>query len=60
MDAIRYVATHRSEFGVGDSRLIIMGESAGANLATVAAAQLRDEGLGIAAQVLIYPTLGQS
>jgi acetyl esterase len=58
MDAIRYVATHRSEFGVGDSRLIIMGESAGANLATVAAAQLRDEGLGIAAQVLIYPTLG--
>jgi acetyl esterase len=58
MDAIRYVAAHRSEFGAVDSRLIIMGESAGANLATVAAAQLRDEGLGIAAQVLIYPTLG--
>lgn len=58
LDAIRYVATHRSEFGVANSRLIVMGESAGANLATVAAAQLRDEGLGIAAQVLIYPTLG--
>jgi acetyl esterase len=58
MDAIRYVATHRSEFGDANSRLIVMGESAGANLATVAAAQLRDEGLGIAAQVLIYPTLG--
>jgi len=58
MDAIRYVATHRSEFGGANSRLIVMGESAGANLATVAAAQLRDEDLGIVAQVLIYPTLG--
>lgn len=58
MDAIRYVANHRSEFGVANSRLIVMGESAGANLATVAAAQLRDEGLPLAAQVLIYPTLG--
>ena len=58
MDAIRYVADHRSEFGVTNSRLIIMGESAGANLATVAAIQLRDEGIALAAQVLIYPTLG--
>jgi acetyl esterase len=58
VDAIRYVAEHRSEFGVANSRLIIMGESAGANLTTVAAALLRDEGLVLAAQVLIYPTLG--
>jgi acetyl esterase len=58
VDTIRYVANHRSEFGAANSRLIIMGESAGANLATVAAAQLRDEGLALAAQVLIYPTLG--
>jgi acetyl esterase len=35
-----------------------MGDSAGANLATVAVTQLRDDELGIAAQVLIYPTLG--
>jgi len=58
LDSIRYVATHRSEFGDESSRLIVMGDSAGANLATVAAAELRDENLGISAQVLIYPTLG--
>ncbi len=58
VDAIRYVATHRGEFGRDGARLIVMGDSAGANLATVAATQLRDDELGIAAQVLIYPTLG--
>jgi acetyl esterase len=58
IDAIRYVATHRGEFAVDDAPLVLMGDSAGANLVTVAAALLRDEDLGIAAQVLIYPTLG--
>jgi len=57
-DVIRYVAAHRSEFGGDNAKLIVMGDSAGANLATVAATQLRDENLGIVAQVLIYPTLG--
>lgn len=58
IDAIRYVAAHRKDFGDEGARLILMGDSAGANLATVAATQLRDDGFGIAAQVLIYPTLG--
>ena len=58
LEAIRYVATHRSEFGDESAQLIVMGDSAGANLATVAATLLRDENLGIVAQVLIYPTLG--
>jgi acetyl esterase len=58
VDAIRYVATHRREFAHDRAPLILMGDSAGANLATVAATLLRDEDLGIAAQVLIYPTLG--
>lgn len=58
MESIRYVAAHRSEFADEGARLIVMGDSAGANLATVAATELRDENLGIAAQVLIYPTLG--
>ena len=58
LEAIRYVATHRSEFGDERAQLIVMGDSAGANLATVAATLLRDENLGIVAQVLIYPTLG--
>jgi acetyl esterase len=58
LDIIRYVAAHRGEFGADEAHLIIMGDSAGANLATVAAHQLRDENLDIVAQVLIYPTLG--
>jgi acetyl esterase len=58
MDVMRHVAAHRGEFANEDSRLIVMGDSAGANLATVAAMQLRGEDLGLVAQVLIYPTLG--
>ena len=58
IDVIRYVTGHRGEFGDERARLIIMGDSAGANLTTVAATQLRGEDIEIAAQVLIYPTLG--
>ena len=58
LDSIRFVAAHRGDFADESARLIVMGDSAGANLATVAATQLRDENLGISAQVLIYPTLG--
>jgi acetyl esterase len=58
VDSIRYVAAHRSDFVGKSARLILMGDSAGANLVTVAATLLRGEDLGIAAQVLIYPTLG--
>jgi acetyl esterase len=58
VDSIRYVAANLGEFADAKARLIVMGDSAGANLATVAATELRDEDLGIAAQVLIYPTLG--
>ena len=35
-----------------------MGDSAGANFVTVAATLLRGEEIDLAAQVLIYPTLG--
>jgi acetyl esterase len=58
VDVIRYVTSHQSEFGDERARLIVMGDSAGANLTTVAATQLRGEEIDIAAQVLIYPTLG--
>ncbi|MFY9783787.1 MAG: alpha/beta hydrolase [Acidimicrobiales bacterium] len=57
-DVVRHVAAHPEEFGARTASIIMMGDSAGANLVTVAATQLRDEELGIAAQVLIYPTLG--
>jgi acetyl esterase len=58
VDGVRYVSHHRDEYANAHTRLVLMGDSAGANLATVAATILRDEDLALAAQVLIYPTLG--
>ena len=58
VETLRYVAAHRSEFATPDARLVGMGDSAGANLVTGASTLVRDEELDLAAQVLIYPTLG--
>jgi acetyl esterase len=58
VDAIRHVAAHIGDFDHADAKLIVMGDSAGATLVTVACALTRGEDLGIAAQVVIYPTLG--
>lgn len=58
VDTIRYVVTHLAEFDDPGAELIVMGDSAGATLMTVACALTRNEGLGVAAQVVIYPTLG--
>jgi acetyl esterase len=57
-DVVRYASEHREEFGVPGAAIIMMGDSAGANLVTVAARHLRDERVNVTAQVLIYPTLG--
>jgi len=58
VDTIRYVFAHLEEFDDAGAELIVMGDSAGATLLTVACALTRRENLGIAAQVVIYPTLG--
>ena len=58
VDVMRYVAAHREEFGDPEATLFVMGDSAGATLATVAATLTRHEGLGFGAQVLLYPSLG--
>ena len=58
VDVLRYVATHRERFADADAALFVMGDSAGATLATVASALTRHDNLGIVAQVLLYPTLG--
>jgi acetyl esterase len=58
VDSLRYVAHHLDELATSDSQLIVMGDSAGATLATVAVTLTKDENLPIAAQVLVYPTLG--
>jgi acetyl esterase len=54
--ATRYVADHAAEFGIDPDRLAVGGESAGANLATVAAIVSRDRGEPrLAFQLLVYP-----
>ncbi len=58
VDTLRYVAAHLAEFDEPNVELIVMGDSAGATLMTVASALTKDEGLAIAGQVVIYPTLG--
>jgi acetyl esterase len=54
----RHVVAHWNDYAAPDAEMIVMGDSAGASLVAVAAALTRKDGLGIAAQVLIYPTLG--
>lgn len=55
-DATVWVAEHAEELGVDQHKLVVMGDSAGGNLATVTAIMARDlNGPAIAAQVLIYP-----
>jgi acetyl esterase len=58
IDAVRHVAATISMYASADAELIVMGDSAGAALVAVACALTRREDLAIAAQVLLYPTLG--
>jgi len=56
-DATKWVSENIHKYGGNAEQLVVMGDSAGGNLATVTAIQARDLGTPkIAAQVLIYPT----
>lgn len=55
-DAVRWVVEHADELGINPSRIAVMGDSAGGNLAAVVSLLARDAGgPEIRAQVLIYP-----
>jgi acetyl esterase/lipase len=57
-DATLWVAEHADELHVDPSRLAVMGDSAGGNLAAVVSMMARDRGRpAIAAQVLVYPSV---
>jgi acetyl esterase/lipase len=58
--AVRWVADHVVELGGIPGRVAVGGWSAGGNLATVAAQQLRDTGPAIAAQLLVCPVTDAS
>lgn len=55
--AFSAVAARIADFGGDPDRLVVAGDSAGANLAAVTAVRARDEGVALAAQLLCYPTV---
>ena len=52
--ATRWAASALDDLG-GDGRLAVAGDSAGGNLSAVVAQAMRDEGVPLAGQLLIYP-----
>jgi cation diffusion facilitator CzcD-associated flavoprotein CzcO/acetyl esterase/lipase len=56
-EALQWVVENIDGYGGDPDRIVVMGESAGANLAAVAALRARDAGLALAAQVLITPPI---
>ncbi len=56
--ALNWVADHIGDHGGNPDQIIVMGDSAGGNLAAVTALRARDtDGPRISAQILLYPAL---
>lgn len=53
--AARWAHANRARLGGAQRPLAVGGDSAGGNFAAVAALQCRDEGIALAAQLLVYP-----
>lgn len=56
-DALDWVAAHTEELDGDVRRIVVMGDSAGGNLAAALCLRLRGTGPPIALQVLVYPAL---
>jgi acetyl esterase/lipase len=55
--ALQWLVSHADVLAADLSRLALVGESAGAGLAAALAIRARDEGIGLAKQILVYPML---
>lgn len=58
--AVKWVQDHAADFGVAANAIAVGGDSAGGNLAAVAAQQLAAAGRPLLAQLLIYPGTDRS
>ncbi|WP_194927462.1 alpha/beta hydrolase [Catenulispora pinisilvae] len=58
-DALRHIAAHPDDFGTEPAGLAVGGDSAGGNLAAVVSLLARDDSLGLAGQLLVYPNTDQ-
>jgi Esterase/lipase len=54
-DTVKYFATHADEYGIDPEKMAVGGHSAGAHLAAGAAMMLKENGIGLACQMLVYP-----
>lgn len=60
IDAAGWVREHAAELGIDAGRIALAGDSAGANLATVVAIDMKRRGLpAVALQILLYPVVDQ-
>lgn len=55
--ALKYMIDNSERFGIDASRVAVMGDSAGGNLAAVTAQRAREAKIPLALQVLVYPVL---
>lgn len=55
--ALRWVHESIGQYGGDPSKIVVMGDSAGATLAAVAALRARDAAIDLAGQVLLYPPI---
>src|SRR5262249_61642542 len=58
--ATKWIAANAEGFGTDPARIVVGGDSAGGNLAAVVALAAREDGPGIAGQLLIYPSTDTS
>lgn len=54
-DAVKYFAANSAAYGINEKKMAVGGHSAGAHLACSAAFALAQEGVELAAQMLVYP-----
>jgi acetyl esterase len=54
-DAVKFFLAHAEEYGIDPERVAVGGHSAGAQLAAGTALKLKDDGIRLACQMLVYP-----